>query len=139
MLRHVTALLIVVLMLTGCSVLSVDLTPRVRPLEEEVVEGKGEAKILLMDVSGFISDEAPSSGLGLGPSPAKVPMLVRIREELTKAAKDRNVRGLVIRINTPGGTVTASDIIFREITLFREQTHVPVSYTHLTLPTIYSV
>jgi protease IV len=126
MLRHVTALLIVVLMLTGCSVLSVDLTPRVRPLEEEVVEGKGEAKILLMDVSGFISDEAPSSGLGLGPSPAKVPMLVRIREELTKAAKDRNVRGLVIRINTPGGTVTASDIIFREITLFREQTHVPV-------------
>ena len=126
MLRNVTVLLMIVAMLTGCSVLSVDLTPRVRPLEEEVVEGKGDAKILLMDVSGFISDEAPSGGLGLGPSPAKVPMLVRIREELTKAAKDRNVRALVIRINTPGGTVTASDIIFREITLFREQTHVPV-------------
>jgi protease IV len=124
--RRVTPLLMMLVMVTGCSVLSVDLTPRVRPLEEEVVEGKGEAKILLMDVSGFISDEAPSGGLGLGPSPVRVPMLVRIREELTKAAKDRNVRALVVRINTPGGTVTASDIIYREIMLFREQTHVPV-------------
>ena len=126
MLRRATAVLIVLVMVTGCSVLSVDLTPRVRPLEEEVVEGKGEAKILLMDVSGFISDEAPSSGLGLGPSPIRVPMLVRIREELTKASKDRHVRALVLRINTPGGTVTASDIIYREIMLFREETHVPV-------------
>ena len=123
---RVIALVLLLAMLTGCSVLSVDLTPRIRPLEEEVVEGKGEAKILLMDVSGFITDEAPSSGLGLGPPPARVPMLVRIREELTKAAKDRHVRALVLRINTPGGTVTASDIIYREVTLFREETKVPV-------------
>src|SRR5207237_9074035 len=95
---RVTVLLVALVTLTGCSVLSVDLTPRIRPLEEEVVEGKGEAKILLMDVSGFITDEAPSSGLGLGPSPARVPMLVRIREELTKAAKDRHLRALGWRI-----------------------------------------
>ena len=99
--------LVALVALAGCSVLSVDLTPRVRPLEEEVVEGKGEAKILLMDVSGFITDEAPSGGLGLGPSTVHVPMLVRIREELKKAAHDRHVRALVLRINTPGGTVTA--------------------------------
>jgi protease-4 len=123
---RVTALGLALAMLTGCSVLSVDLTPRIRPLEEEVVEGKGNAKILLMDVSGFISDEPPSSGLGLGPSPVRVPMLMRIREELKKAAKDDHVRALVLRINTPGGTVTASDIIYREIMLFREQTKVPV-------------
>jgi protease-4 len=123
---RVIALVLLLAMLTGCSVLSVDLTPRVRPLEEEVVEGKGEAKILLMDISGFLTDEAPSNGLGLGPSPARVPMLVRIREELKKAAKDRHVRALVLRINTPGGTVTASDIIYREVMLFREETKVPV-------------
>jgi protease-4 len=123
---RVIALVLLLAMLTGCSVLSVDLTPRVRPLEEEVVEGKGEAKILLMDISGFLTDEAPSNGLGLGPSPARVPMLVRIREELKKAAKDPHVRALVLRINTPGGTVTASDIIYREVMLFREETKVPV-------------
>src|SRR5258705_4964376 len=104
--RRLTALVLVLGTLTGCSGLSVDLTPRVRPLEEEVVEGKGEAKILLMDVSGFITDEAPSSGLGLGPSPVRVPMLVRIREELKKAAHDHHVRALVMRIHTSGGTVT---------------------------------
>jgi len=123
---RVTALLVALATLVACSVVSVDLTPRVRPLEEEVVEGKGQTKILLMDISGFISDEPASAGLGLGPPPARVPMLVRIREELTKAAKDRQVRALVLRINTPGGTVTASDIIYREIMLFREETRVPV-------------
>ena len=123
---RLTALALALVMAAGCSVLSVDLTPRVRPLEEETVEGTGEAKILLMDISGFISDEPPSSGLGLSPSPAKVPMLVRIREELKKAAKDRHVRALVLRINTPGGTVTASDIVYREVMLFRDETKVPV-------------
>src|SRR5204863_9238378 len=121
-----TVLLVALVALAGCSVLSVDLTRRVRPLEEEVVEGKGEAKILLMDVSGFITDEAPSGGLGLGPSTVHVPMLVRIREELKKAAHDRHVRALVLRINTPGGTVTSSDIIFLDVMLFRKVTMVPV-------------
>ena len=47
------------LLLVGCSLISIDLTPRIRPLEEETVEGKGDAKIFLMDISGFISDETP--------------------------------------------------------------------------------
>ena len=118
--------MLLVVVLTGCSVLSVDLTPRIRPLEEETVEGRGVAKILLTDISGFITDDPPSSGLGLGPSAPRVPLLVRVREELKKAAEDRNVRALVVRLNTPGGTVTASDIVYRELMLFRERTKIPV-------------
>ena len=124
--RLVAALVVTLLGLTGCSVVSVDLTPRVRPLEEETVEGRGAAKILVTDISGFISDEPTSSGLGLGPSAPRVPLLVRVREELKKAAGDTDVRALVVRLNTPGGTVTASDIIYRELTLFREKRKVPV-------------
>jgi protease IV len=124
--RLAAALLALSVAVGGCSVVSVDLTPRIKPLEEETVEGRGAAKILLTDISGFISDEPPSSGLGLGPSAPRVPLLVRIREELTKAAADKNVRALVVRLNTPGGTVTASDIIYRELMLFRERTKVPV-------------
>ena len=75
------------LLLAGCSLISLDLTPRIRPLEEETVEGKGDAKILLMDVSGFISDETPGGGLTIGTPPPRVPMLVRVREELKKAAE----------------------------------------------------
>jgi protease IV len=114
------------LWLAGCSVISVDLSPRVRPLEEETVEGHGDAKILLMDVSGFISDEASGGGLIIGTPPARVPLLVRVREELKKAQKDAKVKALVVRINSPGGTVTASDIIFRELESFRKETGVPI-------------
>ena len=43
--RSLTAALAALLLLAGCSALSIDLTPRVRPLEEETVEGRGDAKI----------------------------------------------------------------------------------------------
>lgn len=118
--------LLIGLGLAGCSVISVDLTPRIRPLEEEAVEGHGEAKILLMDVSGFISEESGHSLVTIGAPAPRVPTLVRIREELKKAGDDDSVRGLVLRINSPGGTVTASDIIYREIELFKQQKRVPV-------------
>jgi len=117
---------LVALALTGCSVLSIDLTPRVRPLQEETVEGQGDAKILMMDVTGFISDESPTGALTIGTPPVRVPMLVRIREELKKARKDNKVKALVVRINSPGGTVTASDIIFRELEEFRKATGIPI-------------
>src|SRR6185503_17856334 len=95
-------------LLGGCSVISVDLSPRIHPLTEETVEGRGSAKILLMDISGMLSDEATTPILNLGSPPPRVPMLVRIREELKKAEEDRQVRAVILRINSPGGTVTAS-------------------------------
>ena len=119
-------LLALALVVAGCSVVSIDLTPRVRPLEEKTVEGSGDAKILLTDISGFLSDESTSGLLTIGAQPARVPLLVRVREELKKAAKDEKVKALVLRINTPGGTVTASDVIYRELELFRREKPVPV-------------
>jgi protease-4 len=120
------AALLGALLVAGCSVISVDLSPRIRPLEEETVEGKGDAKILLLDVSGFLSDEAPSGTLSIGTPPPRVPMLVRLREELKKAGDDAKVKALVLRINSPGGTVTASDIIYRELTAFKQSSGRPV-------------
>ncbi len=110
----------------GCSVISVDLTPRVRPLEEDTVEGRGDAKIVLVELSGLLSDAEPAPILTVGNPPARVPLLVRLREELKKAGDDAKVRAVVLRINSPGGTVTASDIIYRELMLFRERAHVPI-------------
>jgi protease-4 len=120
------AILLGVLGIAGCSVISVDLSPRIRPLEEETVEGKGDAKILLVDVSGFLSDDTPSGLLTIGSPPPRVPMLVRLREELKKAGEDAKVKAIVLRINSPGGTVTASDIIYREIITFKQTSRMPV-------------
>ena len=119
-------LVLLTLLTAGCSVISLDLSPRIRPLEEETVEGSGDSKILLMDFSGFLSDESTSSLLNLTAPPARVPLLVRVREELKKATDDPKVKALVLRINTPGGTVTASDVIFREIELFKRAKKIPI-------------
>jgi protease IV len=124
---RLVVLLLLGLLAAGCgSVVSIDLSPRVRPLEEETVEGSGDAKILLMDLSGFLSDESTSTLLNLTTPPARVPLLVRVREELKKATADEKVKALVIRVNTPGGTVTASDVIYRELELFRRDKPIPI-------------
>jgi protease-4 len=124
--RPIAPLMIAVLV-AGCSVISLDLSPKIRPLTEETVEGgKSGPKILLMDVSGMLSDEGTQPILNLGTPPPRVPMLVRIREELKKAEEDRQVRALIVRINSPGGTVTASDIMYREVLSFKERTRLPV-------------
>jgi protease-4 len=49
-----------------------------------------------------------------------------VREELKKATDDDKVKALVVRINTPGGTVTASDVIFRELELFKRDKKIPI-------------
>jgi protease-4 len=108
--------------LAGCSVVSIDLTPRVRPLEESVVDGRGRDKILLVDLAGVLAEEPIFTLEGRPP----VPLLARIREELEKAEKDDRVRAVVLRINSPGGTVTASDILYHEIVRFKERRKVPV-------------
>jgi protease-4 len=116
--------LIAAVLLAGCSVLSIDLRPRIRPLTEDTVEGKGATKILLLDVSGVLSDE--TQGLSLNPEPARVPLLARVQEEFRKAEKDDRVKALIVRINSPGGTITASDTLYREIAEFKRRKKIPV-------------
>src|SRR6266496_6756648 len=115
--RTLSALIVAALLLQGCTLVNVDLQPRIHALEEETVEGKGKAKILLLDVSGVLSDE--TGGLVLGTPPPRVPIVARVREELQKASEDENVKALIVRINSPGGTITASDLIYHEIDTFK--------------------
>ncbi len=48
-------------------------------------------------------------------------------EKLQEARKDKNVKAVVLRINSPGGSALASEEIWREVTLLREQKPVIVS------------
>src|ERR1700716_657037 len=122
--RMPVALIAATLILQGCSLIDIELQPRIRPLREETVEGKGKAKILLMDVSGVLSDE--SAGIALTTPPPKVPIVARVREELKKAEDDDEIKALIVKINSPGGTITASDLIYREIVAFKARKKVPV-------------
>ena len=124
-LRRAAGAVLAVLALGGCSsIVSIDLAPRIRPLEEETVEGSGTAKILLLDLSGVLQEDTVS--LSLTSPPPRVPLLARVREELRKAEKDEKVQALVLRINSPGGTMTTTDVVYREIREFKARRNVPV-------------
>ncbi|MDY7031381.1 MAG: signal peptide peptidase SppA [Thermodesulfobacteriota bacterium] len=113
-------ILILTVFLSACSFHFVQQTG---PLTETVVAGQGKEKIVLVDISGVITAKKRT-----GPSllPEKPNMISCVREELSKAFTDKRVRGLILRINSPGGTVTSSDIIYREIKKFKEAKKVPV-------------
>ncbi|ALA59716.1 signal peptide peptidase SppA [Nitrospira moscoviensis] len=108
-----------VLSITGCT-FNFSLFPGPGPLQETQVSGTGKAKVLLMEVSGVISSQ---EGDGFVPTPS---MIANIKEQLSRAAQDDAVKALVLRINTPGGTVTASDIIHHEVKAFKSNRKVPV-------------
>lgn len=51
----------------------------------------------------------------------------RISRELRKLRKDDNVKAIVLRVNSPGGSALASDIIWREVELTKQVKPVMVS------------
>ena len=111
-------------MLTGCAYVNVPLMREQQPLAEQVLEGEGAKKLLIIDISGTIGEQAKGGGL-LGEG--KPSMVSLVRESLRKAERDPKVAGLILRINSPGGTVTASDIIRHDIAEFRKRRNLPVS------------
>ncbi len=111
---------------SGCVYVSGGVNPfaeRRDALRETVVSGEGRDKVVLLDVSDVITDVEREGSLGLSTEESTV---ARVQETLTAAADDHRVKALVLRINSPGGGVTASDTIFYEIMRFKKETGVPV-------------
>ena len=108
---------------SGCTFLKVSLIEEVQPLTEQAVEGSGQDKVLLLDISGFISNRDSDVLPGSGKEPG---LLARVREALDRAREDRRVKAVVLRINSPGGGVTASDMLYHELRKFKTETGVKV-------------
>jgi protease-4 len=88
-------------------------------LEEVVVEDSAaEAKIAVIPVEGLIY------GASLDGSGASLPEMVR--HQLKRAGKDPDVKAVLLRVETPGGEVLASDDISRAVVEFQEQYRKPV-------------
>ncbi|HET9575971.1 MAG TPA: signal peptide peptidase SppA, partial [Nitrospira sp.] len=90
------------------------------PVQEVQLSGSGDGKVLLLDLSGVISSQDKD---GLIPQPN---LLATFKEELTKASKDEKIKAVVLRINSPGGTVNASDILYHELKTFKANKKIPV-------------
>src|SRR5690349_17315542 len=102
---------LLLLVACGCGVPSFLITPvqNTNSLEEHTVEpgsGWGAGKIAIIEVEGMLMN-AKAGGL-LQPTENHVS---RFTQEMDRAAKDEAVKAVVLRVNSPGGTVTASDIM----------------------------
>jgi protease-4 len=116
---------LVALSAAGCGTIVIAGPQYKAALKEAVVDGADGwwvwRKVALLDVDGVISD---SESLGLlGGNENTV---ARFREGLQKAEDDWLVRAVVVRMNSPGGGVTASDTMYHELRAFRERTKKPV-------------
>jgi protease-4 len=107
-----------VLFLIGCQ------GPRIRlfrsaedPLREFTLEGDAKGKVLVIHIRGTISDAPRRRLVTTGPS-----MLQEVVSQLRKAEKDSEIKALLLKINSPGGSATASDILYNEIVAFKQKT-----------------
>ncbi len=119
--KHMLVLLLAVFLSSACA--TIQLGPSLGPLEETVLDGEGPGKILLIDIQGIISNQKDHTFTG---ATTALGMVEGIREIIAKADKDEDIKALLIKINSPGGTVTASDIILHELLLYKKKHVIPI-------------
>jgi protease-4 len=83
-----------------------------RPLEAVVRDGPRDSKIVLVHVGGLI-DGAQAD---------------EVHRQVDAARRDPAVRGIILYVDSPGGTISASDQIYREITDYRRQGRPAVAF-----------
>ena len=118
--------LLIAPLLAGCGVPSFLITPvpNTNKLEEVTVrEGSGwsRPKVAMIEVEGMLMN-ARTGGF-LQPTENRLSLFT---QQLEQAAHDDDVKAVVLRINSPGGTVTCSDTMYQMVKDFREKTNKPV-------------
>jgi protease-4 len=113
-------------LLTGCGTPSFLVTPIAHSsdLDEETVQpGKGwfPPKVAIIEVEGLLAN-AKTGGL----LQATENSMSLFTQQLDKAEADPSVKAVVLRVNSPGGTVTASDGMYQLVKRFRQRTGKPV-------------
>jgi protease-4 len=113
---------VVVLFLIGCQAPKIRLFPSAEdPLNEYTLAGEETGKVLVIPIRGTISDAPKRQFIITRPS-----MVQEVVSQLRKAQKDPEVKAIVLKINSPGGSVTASDILYNEIVAFKQKTKAKV-------------
>ncbi len=109
--------------LQGCAFVSFDLGSfmQLQPYEERVIEEGSKDKILVVEVLGIITTTSMRDGFI-----TRQGTLERIDGILEIAKEDKAIKGILLKIDSPGGGVTASDLVFRQIKEFKEKHKIPV-------------
>ncbi|MEA2711778.1 MAG: protease [Phycisphaerales bacterium] len=115
---------LLLLLTTGCGAPSFLITPvqNTNALQEvEVAKGKHRDKIAMIEVEGMLINARSGGFL----QPTENPLSL-FAQQLDQAAKDKDVKAVLLRVNSPGGTVTASDTMYQLVMRFKAKTRKPV-------------
>ena len=119
---------LIVLMLASIVIMGGCAAPQVKlfsdasdPLKESVLQGTAKGKILVISLQGVISTRPKEGTLRTMPS-----MVQEVVSQLRMAEKDPEIKGLLLEVDSPGGTATASDILYNEILAFKERSKVTI-------------
>ncbi len=80
---------------------------------------KSKNKILEIPIVGVLMDQDEVTH-------SRDNIITRVHSELQAARKDEAVKGVLLVVNSPGGGITASDILWNEIKTFRKEKKVPI-------------
>jgi protease IV len=78
--------------------------------EEVIRDGPRSDKIVLVNIEGIIHGQQADS----------------VYRQLEAAREDNSVRALILRVNSPGGTISGSDRIYAELQRYRQETGRPI-------------
>lgn len=86
------------------------------PLRETVLEGEADGKILVIPIAGVITDKPQRRTLRTMPG-----MVEEVVAHLRLAERDDLVKAVLLKIDSPGGATTASDMLYHEIVGFKQR------------------
>lgn len=114
---------LVTAVLGGCTpIVNINVMPPEERFKPQVVlEEGGSSRVAVIEVRGLIMDGRTPGLIMDGPNPVD-----RFVAQLTLAEKDPAVRAIIVRITSPGGTVTASHVMHEELRRFSRVTGKPV-------------
>ncbi len=120
----------VLLLCGGCSLPKFSLFPQAGPLKEVTLEGEGNEKVAVITISGVISDLPRERLLRTLPS-----LVQEVVTQLKRAEQDPAVKALLLKVNTPGGGVTASDMLYNEISTYKQRSGIKIVVAMMNLAT----
>lgn len=108
-------------LMSSCVSMKFKLSDYTDPLEENTLSGSGRDQVVVIPVKGFITDEAEDGMMRRKPS-----LVTEVVSHIHKAANDPSVKAVVLKVNSPGGTATGSDILYHEIQKLKQSRNMPI-------------
>jgi len=114
----------------GCQ-FHISLFPPKKPLKPAAVSGKGRDKVLIIPVHGFISSYARKGLAG----EATHSSVGDITDQIEAARGHDGIKAVILTIDSPGGVVTACDVIHRELVRYKREKGVKIVALQMSVAT----